>query len=114
MTNLHRWLCDKPAATLDRLGRINRAATSSAHIILALSYGLTDPHIRAINKMIVALLLARHKAQRRGDTRKEQMIECKLQDLHEAINSATGTSMPVGDANAKIAAGNACKRATSV
>lgn len=109
MTALKRWIATRPDASLERLKKINHAATSSAHIILALSYGLHDPHIRAINRMIVALLLSRHKAQKSGNSKVEARIEAKLQDIHEAINMVTGVP-PV--AHLKEEAGNACKRAT--
>ena len=110
MTAIARWLGSRPLATIGRLKKINQAATSSAHIILALSYGLSDPHIRAINRMIVGLLLARHKAQRSGNKLIEERTEAKLQDLHEAINRITGSNQ----ANSQTSAaetGNACKRA---
>jgi hypothetical protein len=87
------WLRRFPDPSLHRLTRINLAATSSAHIILALSYGMHDRHIGALNKMIVGLLLARHKARRRGDFSAEARIENKLQDLHGAINAVTGTEI---------------------
>lgn len=54
--------------------------------------------------MIVGLLLSRMKAQRRGDVRLAERIESKLQDVHEAIDRATGT--PSG----RQSAGNACAR----
>ena len=90
MSALNKWFQSRPAATIERLKKINHAATSSSHIILALSYGVTDPHIRATNKMIVALLLGRHKAQKRGDSDSEARFEAKLQDIHDAINLVTG------------------------
>lgn len=110
MTAIARWLETRPVATIGRLKKINQAATSSAHIILALSYGLSDPHIRAINRMIVGLLLARHKAQRSGNKLIEERTEAKLQDLHEAINRITGTPQ-ANSHDHGIDAGNACKRA---
>jgi hypothetical protein len=109
MTALTRWVASRPEASIERLKKINHAATSSAHIILALSYGLHDPHIRAINRMIVALLLSRHKAQKCGNAKIEARVEAKLQDLHEAINSVTGAPPT---SHSKEEAGNACKRAT--
>ncbi|MDP3509658.1 MAG: hypothetical protein Q8T09_16930 [Candidatus Melainabacteria bacterium] len=110
MTAIARWLESRPAASIGRLKKINQAATSSAHIILALSYGLSDPHIRAINRMIVGLLLSRHKAQRSGNKLVEERTEAKLQDLHEAINRITGTTQ-ANSHDPGIDAGNACKRA---
>jgi hypothetical protein len=107
MTSLEGWLKGRPAATIERLKKINHAATSSAHIILALSYGLTDTHIRAINRMIVGLLLARHKAQRNGNKVREERIEAKLQDLHDAINLVTESKPPHLQSHNT----NACKRA---
>jgi hypothetical protein len=88
-----KWLRSFPDQSLHRLTRINLAATSSAHIILALSYGMHDRYIGALNKMIIGLLLARHKARRRGDTLAEARIENKLQDLHGAINDITGVEL---------------------
>lgn len=116
MTSLERWLKERPASTIERLKKINHAANSSAHIILALSYGLADPHIRAINRMIVGLLLARHKAQRNGNKALEERIEAKLQDLHDAINLVTGSKPPhLHNHDTKGTKGtngaNACKRA---
>ena len=111
MTAIALWLETRPVATIGRLKKINQAATSSAHIILALSYGLRDVHIRAINRMIVGLLLSRHKAQRNGNKLIEERTEAKLQDLHEAINRVTGTNQNSQDAASE--AGNACKRAIS-
>jgi hypothetical protein len=90
---VRNWLKGFPEPSLHRLARINLAATSSAHIILALSYGMHDRHIGALNKMIIGLLLARHKARRRSDSMAEARIENKLQDLHSAINSVTGTEV---------------------
>jgi hypothetical protein len=109
MSALSLWFHSRPPATIERLKKINHAATSSAHIILALTYGLTDPHVRSTNKMIVALLLARHKAQKRGDIASEKRFEARLQDIHDAINQVTGTPAHTSEA-AHEAAGNACKR----
>lgn len=113
MTSLERWLKGRPATTIERLKKINHAASSSAHIILALSYGLADPHIRAINRMIVGLLLARHKAQRNGNKVREERIEAKLQDLHDAINLVTGSEPPHLHSHNPTGpnGANACKRA---
>jgi hypothetical protein len=44
--------------------------------------------------MIVGLLLARHKAQRNGNKAREERIEAKLQDLHDAINLVTDSKPP--------------------
>ncbi|MDR3616044.1 MAG: hypothetical protein P4L53_20975 [Candidatus Obscuribacterales bacterium] len=98
-----KWLRSFPEPSLHRLTRINLAATSSAHIILALSYGMHDRYIGALNKMIVGLLLARHKARRRGDALAETRIENKLQDLHRVINDITGVELNHPDP------GSACK-----
>jgi hypothetical protein len=90
MNKLAVWLYTIPPASIEKLGRINGAATSSAHIILTLSYGLTDRYIGALNKMIIGLLLARHKARRQGDSSAEARFEAKLEALHEAIDLVTG------------------------
>lgn len=103
LSAMGRWLAGFPEQSLQRLARINHAATSSAHIILALSYGMHDRHIGALNKMIIGLLLARHKARRRGDALAEARIETKLQDLHCVINAVTGLEISNPDA------GSACK-----
>jgi hypothetical protein len=112
MSALNKWFQSRPAATIERLKKINLAATSSSHIILALSYGVTDPYIRATNKMIVSLLLGRHKAQKRGDSACEARFEAKLQDIHDAINLVTGMAEKTKDGGhvAGQPAGNACKR----
>jgi len=112
MTGLTKWLLERPPTTIERLKKINHAASSSAHIILALSYGLQDPNIGAVNKIIVTLLLARHRAQRCGNLATEQRIEGKLQDLHEAINYVTDTPEPSPET--KYKAGNACKKAPTI
>lgn len=106
MQELEHWLKSMPSATIERLQKINEAASSSAHIILALSYGLSDPNVRRINKIIVDLMLSRHKAQRRGQKQLELRIENKLQDLHQAINFVTGMDNLPSSAGAD----NACKR----
>ena len=107
MPELEHWLKSMPPATIERLQKINEAASSSAHIILALSYGLSDPHIRRINRIIVDLMLSRHRAQRQGQKQLELRIESKLQDLHQAINFVTG----MDNVPSSPGAGNACKRA---
>lgn len=103
MTGIEKWLAGFPEPSIQRLTRINHAATSSAHIILALSYGIYDRKIGALNRMIVGLLLARHKARRRGDSLIESRIEATLQNLHGAINAITGVEMEHPDP------GSACK-----
>lgn len=106
MNKLAVWLTTIPPASIERLGRINGAASSSAHIIMALSYGLTDRYIRSINQMIVGLLLARHKAQRKGDRQAEALYEARLEALHEAIDLVTGIKGKKSDG------GKACKSVT--
>lgn len=90
MNKLAVWLSTIPQASIEKLGRINGASSSSAHIILTLSYGLTDRYIASINKMVVGLLLARHRARRQGDSKAEAIYEAKLEALHEAIDQVTG------------------------
>ena len=103
MTGVAKWIYGMPSISLHRLARINLAATSSAHIILALSYGIQDRYIGALNRMIVGLLLARHRARHRGDLAREERVERKLQELHAVINEITGTEVDNPDA------GSACK-----
>lgn len=100
----YNWLIGFPDLSRQRLKRINLAATSSAHIVLALSYGIFDPHIRALNRVITNFLLIRMKCERSGDTIRVARLETKLQELHEAIDLLTGVE------RAEDPEGRLCKR----
>jgi len=89
-SSLALWLAGFSPQSLERLRRINQSTTGPGHIIMALTYALSDSSIRAVNRLIIGLMLARHKAVRRGCARTEANIECKLQELHRAINEIVG------------------------
>ncbi len=88
--SLFSWLSAFPGASIEKLRRINQASTSSRHIILAITYGLTDRHLASVNKLIIGLMVARHKAGRMHDQRLEGRIEVNLKALHRAINALVG------------------------
>lgn len=88
--NLTHWIGGFSAQSLERLRRINQSTSGPGHIILALTYALSDQSIRAVNRLIIGLMVARHKAVRRGCTRTEAKIEDKLKELHQAINRIVG------------------------
>lgn len=102
--SFYTWLAGFPDLSRQRLKRINLAATSSAHIVLALSYGIFDPNIRALNRMITNFLLIRLRCERTGDTTRVTRLEVKLQELHEAIDLLTGVE------RAEDPEGRLCKR----
>lgn len=87
---LSRWLSSFSPLALERLTRINQASSTSRHIILALTYGIADREIRQVNRMIIGLMLCRHKAVRRGDAAMEAAIEIRLKALHRAVNEHVG------------------------
>ncbi|MGD9682498.1 MAG: hypothetical protein AB7W16_15030 [Candidatus Obscuribacterales bacterium] len=93
---LCRWMAAFPPESRERLRRINLAATSSNHVVLAVTYGLFDPSIRALNRMITNLLLLRMRLERRGDRRRAERVERKLSELHTAINLITGVKREPG------------------
>lgn len=103
LLNLHSFIVNLPADSIDRLRTINTSTSSSKHIILTLAYGLYDGNIRKLNKMITGLLLSRMKAEKAGKERLVNRINNFLEIMHEAIDLATGT----GHLRAKD--GNACK-----
>lgn len=88
--NLTHWIGGFSPQSLERLRRINQSTSGPGHIILALTYALSDQSIRAVNRLIIGLMVARHKAVRRGCTRTEARIEGKLKELHQAINHIVG------------------------
>lgn len=89
---LFKWLSGFPAQSLDRLKQINLSTNSSKHIILTVSYGLIDPNIRAVNKMIVNLLLLRMKFEKKGDCKRIEKVEKKMQELHVVVDELTGVT----------------------
>lgn len=86
---LQSWIASFPAESIERLRLINATTGSSKHIILSLAYGLYDKQIRALNRMITQLLLARMKAERRGKTQAVKQINDYMEELHEAIDAVT-------------------------
>lgn len=88
---LKNWLMKLPEDTVNRLRMINSSAGSSHHIILALTYGLYDRHIRKINRIISSLLIARLKAKRAGKTLVVARINHIMGEVHAAIDQLTGT-----------------------
>lgn len=88
--NLTAWIGGFSPQSLERLRRINQSTSGPGHIILALTYGLSDQSIRAVNRLIIGLMVARHKAVRRGCAGTEAKIEDKLKELHQAINHIVG------------------------
>jgi hypothetical protein len=86
-----RWLQSFPKESMDRLRTINISTTSSRHVILTLTYGLYDPNIRRVNRMITGLLIARLRAERAGKSRVTARINEFMDDMHAAIDQATGT-----------------------
>lgn len=88
--DIRSWLRSLPSETVARLNAINNSATSSHHIILALSYGMCDSNIWKLNRMIIGLLLSRLKAEQRADTLRIERINAKLNELHHAIDDLTG------------------------
>ncbi len=87
---LSDWMQGFTPLAVERLRRINQASSTSRHIILALTYGIADKEIRQVNRMIIGLMLSRHKAVRRGDTDMEAAIEIRLKALHRAVNGLVG------------------------
>lgn len=98
--DLRTWVKSLPDETISRLNAINNSATSSHHIILALSYGLCDSNIWKLNRMIIGLLLSRMKAERKSDTLRVERINAKLNELHHAIDDLTGVVREHDDSEA--------------
>ena len=88
--NLHNWLASFPDESLVRLKHVNDAASSAHHVILALTYAIYDPYMRDLNRMIINLLLCRMRAQRSGDTTRQQLINETMTALHTAVDWITG------------------------
>ena len=101
---LQQWLMRWPEDSLQRLKHINTSANSSRHIILSLSYGLYDPHIRKLNRVITSLLVARLKAQRVGKVALVSQINKVMENMHVAVDLATGTT------SRKVSQSSPCNR----
>lgn len=86
----YRWLNRFPEPSLDRLKRINNASADAGHVILSLSFSLYDCRIRAVNNLIVKLLVARMRAERSSDEVALARIQVILTALHVAIDWVTG------------------------
>jgi hypothetical protein len=102
---LKTWLMDLPADSLKRLKAINASTGSSRHIILSLTYGIYDSHIRKLNGMITGLLIARLRAERAGNSNLVHRINRFMHNVHEAVDLATGVN------SKSIDNGNVCGRA---
>lgn len=66
-------------------------------------YALSDTHIRKLNRIITALLIARLKAERTGKVTLVSRINNVMDDLHAAIDLVTGSSV-------KRSRGSPCNR----
>ncbi|HEY9716456.1 MAG TPA: hypothetical protein V6C69_03225 [Trichormus sp.] len=102
--SFHKWLIELPEESLHRLRLINMSTRSSRHVILSLTFGIYDCHIRKVNRMITHLLIARLKAERAGRLRLVARINQFMQTVHEAIDLATGV------AAVEVARGSPCNR----
>lgn len=90
-TNLRRWMQSLPPESIARLRTINLSTSGSSHVILAVAYGIVDRNIRAVNRMITALLLARLRAERAGETKLVERINRFMDEMHESVNQATNS-----------------------
>lgn len=107
-SQLHGWLMTLPADSLARLRTINMSTVSSKHVILSLAYGIYDRHIGKLNRIITSLLISRLKAERAGRTAVVARINDFMEEMHEAIDMATGT------AGLRRKTGHACNRTMRV
>ncbi len=89
---LQQWLMRWPEDSLKRLKDINTSTDSSRHVILSLTYGLYDPQIRKLNRVITSLLVARLKSQRAGNAGLVAQINNLMENMHLAVDLATGTN----------------------
>jgi hypothetical protein len=83
-----------PRDSARRLEHINRTTSSAHHVLLAIKYGVTDLHIRALNRTIVSLLLSRLRAERDRNQRVLNRINETMLGLHLAIDWITGVQPP--------------------
>ncbi len=102
------WLVNLPQDSLERLRIINMSTGSSRHIILSLTFGIYDAHIRKLTRMITSLLLARLAAERTGKFRLVARIDSFMDELHAAVDYATGC------VSQKHSQGPSCNRAVPV
>lgn len=86
----YRWLSAFPEPSVNRLRNINNASADARHVIISLGYGVYDCRIRALNNMIIKLLVARMKAERSCNERTLERIQAILTGLHVAIDWRTG------------------------
>lgn len=93
-TVFYKRLCEFPQDSAEKLGHINHAASSAHHVLLAIKYGVTDTHIRGLNRTIIRLLLSRLKAERSRNQNLIDRINNTMLGLHLAIDWVTGVQMP--------------------
>lgn len=86
----YRWLSGFPEPSINRLRTINNASADARHVIISLGYGMYDCRIRALNNMIIKLLVERMKAERSNNERTLERIQAILTGLHVAIDWTTG------------------------
>lgn len=103
-TGLYAWLAAMGPESTERLRIINANSNSSKHVIIALTFGLYDANIRRLNRIITHLLVARLKAERRGDAKHVARINELMEEMHVAIDRVTGVD------RAKNQEGGVCNR----
>lgn len=86
----YRWLNGFPEPSLNRLKRINDSAQDARHVVLSLGFGVYDCRIRAVNNLIIKLLVARMRAERNKNDSTVARIQAILTGLHVAIDWVTG------------------------
>lgn len=86
----YRWLNGFPEPSLNRLRTINNSAQDARHVIISLGFGVYDCRIRAVNNLIIKLLVARMQAERSQNERTVARIQAILTGLHVAIDWVTG------------------------
>ncbi|MBX9722400.1 MAG: hypothetical protein K2X81_13455 [Candidatus Obscuribacterales bacterium] len=91
-----------PEESIKRLRAINKSTSSARHVILTLTYGLYDPNIGQLNRMIVALLLRRMKAERAGESALVARINDFMKLMHEAIDNVTNVVREHPDSSAEV------------
>lgn len=98
------WIESMPPESTRRLAIINNSTNSARHIVIALSYGLYDRHIRKLNQIITSLLVLRMKAERENKTRTVERLNKFMDEIHLAIDIATDTNRD------RTQNGEACRR----
>lgn len=104
---LKTWLEAMPPESLERLKQVNSHTGSAHHVILTLTYGLTDRYIGTLNRMIIGLLLRRMKAERSGNEKQIERINAYMKEMHEIIDAVTGVNTAINGDRA------ACNRTKS-